>query len=599
MTRLHEIVALLTLILVAHSPLATAADEPKFDVAGAWVFQTDIAGRKGNAQFVFKQEGNRLSGKYQGQNGETDITGAVDGSNIQFSVPTFGGKAVYKGTIKDADHMQGDANLIVSQGTWTAKRGSGTPPPTRPSTSASAGEAERRVKEFVGLLDSGSVAEFKKYATENFAPDFLNGVPMERHLDFFLMTHNLTRGVEFHSIQNASPNQVTALAKSKLTGRWLALTVRVEPKPPHRITGLGSNLPKPPADAQPQIKRTDEQIQAEMQTLMQKLADADVFSGTVLLARDGEPIFQGAYGLANKDFNVPNRIDTKFNLGSMNKMFTAVAVAQLVERGKLSFEDPLSKFLPNFPDAEAAKKIKIKHLLSHTAGLGGYFSKPWQDSSRALYRTVDDQMKRAAADERLLFEPGTRHRYSNTGMLVAGKVIEIAAAQDYYDFVRDNVYLPAGMLNTDCYELDKVNPNLAVGYEKQYDENGGSFRNNLFEHVLRGGPQGGGYSTVQDLLKFDRALRSNKLVGAEYVTLLLSSKPELKSPRYGYGFAVDDQMIAGHGGGFIGINSNLDMFLGSGWTAAVMSNYGRGAMIPQQAMRELVRAQLDTAASGE
>ena len=130
-----------------------------------------------------------------------------------------------------------------------------------------------------------------------------------------------------------------------------------------------------------------------------------MFSGTVLLARDGVPIFQGAYGVANKDFNVPNQLDTKFNLGSMNKMLTAVAAAQLVERGKLSFDDPLSKFLPDFPDAESAEKIKIKHLLSHTAGLGGYFSKPWQESSRTLYRTVDDQMKRAAADESCCSSP--------------------------------------------------------------------------------------------------------------------------------------------------------------------------------------------------
>jgi hypothetical protein len=156
------------------------------------------------------------------------------------------------------------------------------------------------------------------------------------------------------------------------------------------------------------------------------------------------------------------------------------------------------------------------------------------------------------------------------------------------------------MPNTDCSELDKVNPNLAVGYEKQYEESGVSFRNNLFEHALRGGPQGGGYSTVEDLLKFDVALRSNKLLGAEYVKLLLSAKPELHSPRYGYGFAIDDaHKIAGHGGGFVGINSNLDMFLDSGWTAVVMSNYGRGAMIPEQAMRELVQsASVDAPAGG-
>ncbi len=463
--------------------------------------------------------------------------------------------------------------------------------PAAPAKSPAAGDAaERRVKEIAILLDAGSSAEFKKYAAENFSPRFLN-VPMERHLDFFLAMHDQTRGVELHSIDSARPNQATALFKSKLTGRWVSLDVRVEADAPHRIAGLGL-VPNPPAGA-PSTRRSDDEIRQELQTLMQKLADADLFSGAVLLARDGVPIFQGAYGMANKDFNAPNQIDTKFNLGSMNKMFTAVAIAQLVERGKFSFDDPLSKFLPDFPDPASAEKIKIKHLLTHTAGLGGFFSKPWQDSSRALYRTVDDQMKRAAADERLLFEPGTRHRYSNTGMLVAGKVIEVASGQDYYEYVRDNIYTPAGMSNTDCYELDKVNPNLAVGYEKHYGEDGISFRNNLFEHVMRGGPQGGGYSTVEDLLKFDVALRSNKLVGAESVKLLLSAKPELKSPRYGYGFAIDDEeKIAGHGGGFIGINSNLDMFLGSGWTAAVMSNYGRGAMIPQQAMRELVLADL-------
>jgi CubicO group peptidase (beta-lactamase class C family) len=594
MTRLLQIVMFLAFVLVGHHGLADD-DDTKFDATGVWDFQTDIAGRKGTLQFVFKQEGNKFVGKLNGQSGETDISGTVVGDKIEFQVPTFGGKAAYQGTIGDRDHMKGDATVVVSKGTWTAKRGLDKPA-TSPPALAPAGEAGRRVKEFARLLDAGSVVEFKKYAAENFAPSFLNGVPMERHLDFFLATHDMTRGVELHSIANARPNQLTALFKSNLTGRWLTFEVRVEPESPHRVAGLGSRPSNPPAGTQSATKRSDDEIRHEMQSLMKKLADADVFSGTVLLARDGVPIFQGAYGTANKDFNVPNQIGTKFNLGSMNKMFTAVAAAQLVERGKLSFDDPLSKFLPDFPDRASAEKIKIKHLLTHTAGLGGFFSKPWQESSRALYRTVDDNMKRAAADEKLLFEPGTRHRYSNTGMLVVGKVIEIASGQDYYDYVRENITGPAGMLNTDCYELDKVNPNLAVGYEKHYDENGISFRNNLFDHVLRGAPMGGGYSTAEDLLRFDIALRSNKLVGAQYVKLLLSSKPELNSPTYGYGFAIDErQKIAGHGGGFIGINSNLDMFLGTGWTAVVMSNYGRGAMIPQQAMRELVRSERDAA----
>ena len=115
--------------------------------------------------------------------------------------------------------------------------------------------------------------------------------------------------------------------------------------------------------------------------------------------------------------------------------------------------------------------------------------------------------------------------------------------------------------------------------------------------MMRGGPQGGGYSTVEDLLKFDIALRSNKLVGAEYVKILLSAKPELKSPQYGYGFQItnrDGVLLVGHSGGFPGISSNLDMFLGTGWTAVVMSNYGRGSSPVQEKMRELVLPTIDT-----
>jgi len=457
--------------------------------------------------------------------------------------------------------------------------------------------AERRAKEFAKLIDSGNRAELQKYAKENFAPAFLN-IPMEQHLNFISSVHDFTRGVEFHSVQDSKPNEATILLKAKLTGEWLALGVRTEPEAPHRIAGIGMRQPKPPASAQPSKRLTDAQMAQELKALTDKLAGADIFSGAVLLAKDGVPIFKGAYGMANKDFNAPNRSDTKFNLGSMNKMFTAVAIAQLVERGKLSFDDPLSKFLPDFPDKASAEKIRIKHLLTHTAGLGGYFSRQWNESSRASYRTVDDMMKRAAADEKLLFEPGARWQYSNTGMLVLGKVIEIVTGQSYYDYVRENITKPAGMVNTDCYELDKVNSNLAVGYDKQFTDNGVSFANNVFAHVLRGGPHGGGYSTVEDLLKFDVALRSNHLVGAEYVRLLLSAKPELNSPGYGYGFQVSsDPHIAGHGGGFLGISSNLDMFLGTGWTAIVMSNYGRGSQPVQQKMRELIRSDREARAS--
>ena len=457
--------------------------------------------------------------------------------------------------------------------------------------------AERRVKELVEFINSGHRATYQKYVSENFAPNFAR-IPMEQHLGFMSELHDATRGVEFHGIQDSQPNEATARLKTKLTGSWMAILVRVEAEAPHRIAGIGTRPPKPLPNAAPPKVLSKEQMARELETFMKKLADADVFSGAVLLAKDGVPVFKGAYGMANKDFNVANRIDTKFNLGSMNKMFTAVAIAQLVERGKLSFDDPLSKFLPEFPNKEDAEKIKIKHLLTHTAGLGGYFSPKWQQASRAEYRTVDDMMKRVAEDEKKIqFEPGSRWQYSNSGMLVLGKVIEVASGQNYFDYVRENIAKPAGMTNTDCYELDKVNPNLAIGYQKEFSDKGVSFSNNIFMHVMRGGPQGGGYSTVEDLLKFDVALRSNILVGAEYVKMLLSAKPELKSMQYGYGFQIssrDGVVVVGHSGGFPGISSNLDMFLGTGWTAIVMSNYGGSSRQPLEKMREMILPAIDT-----
>jgi CubicO group peptidase (beta-lactamase class C family) len=456
--------------------------------------------------------------------------------------------------------------------------------------------AERRARELIQFINTGDRVAYRKYISENFGGEPAR-LPLEQHLESFSDLRDFTRGMDFHGLLDAKPNEVTARLQTKLTGRWLELLVRVEAETPHRITSFSYRRGKPPAGAAPAKALGKEEMARELEAYIKKLADADVFSGAVLLAKDGVPVFKGAYGLANKDFNAPNRVDTKFNLGSMNKMFTAVAIAQLAERGKLSLEDPLAKFVPDFPNPEDAARIKLKHLLTHTAGLGGYFSPRWDAASRALYRTVDAMMKRVAEDEKKVqFEPGTRWQYSNTGMLVLGKVIEVASGRNYYDYVRDHIAKPAGMTNTDCYELDQVNANLAVGYQKEYSDAGVSFTNNIFMHVMRGGPQGGGYSTVEDLLKFDLALRSNKLVGAEYVKLLLSAKPDLKSPDYGYGFQVrqrDGVTIAGHSGGFPGIGSNLDMFLGTGWTAVVMSNYGSGSAPVEEKLRELVLPTLD------
>ena len=198
-------------------------------------------------------------------------------------------------------------------------------------------------------------------------------------------------------------------------------------------------------------------------------------------------------------------------------------------------------------------------------------------------------------EETLAFEPGTQWAYSNTGMLVAGAIVEKASGSDYYAYVREHITGPAGMANTDCYELDRANRKIAVGYDKEVGADGAvTWHNNLFLHVVRGGPAGGGYSTVEDLFRFDQALRGEKLVKRESLDQLWRAYPELADESYGLGFFVERSpvgAIVGHSGGFNGISSVLSMYLDAGWTIAVMSNLGGGAAtVAEGKARELIAA---------
>ncbi len=326
----------------------------------------------------------------------------------------------------------------------------------------------------------------------------------------------------------------------------------------------------------------------ELRAFVERMAAADAFSGSVLLAQDGQVLFETAVGLAHKSYDVPNRVDTKFNLGSMNKMFTAVAIGQLVEAGRLAYEDPLSKHLDSsWLAPELLEKIQIRHLLCHTSGLGSYFNDEFMNSSRERFRIIDDY-KPLVVNETLAFTPGTSERYSNTGYLLLGAVIEKVTGGSYFDYVRAHIYAPAGMIDSDSYEMDKVVPNLALGYTPEPD---GSYTNNLYQHVIKGGPAGGGFSTVHDLLRFDQALRAGRLVSMQTAGLHWSPKPELGAPKYGYGFAIEGRpgdTIVGHDGGFPGISAHLGMHLDTGWTVVVLSNYGQAAMVIVDKIEELL-----------
>jgi CubicO group peptidase (beta-lactamase class C family) len=337
------------------------------------------------------------------------------------------------------------------------------------------------------------------------------------------------------------------------------------------------------ANVWPETKMSEPAALREIRGRLDRSAAEDRFSGVAMIAKGNKVIFQKAYGMAEKVFDVPNRIDTKFNLGSMNKMFTATAIAQLVEAGKLSFDATLADVLPEYPNRDAAAKIKIRNLLTHTSGLGDFFDNPEFRPYRQNFQSPKDYF-RLFASKPLMFEPGTRFSYSNAGFVVLGAVIEKVSGQSYFDYIREHIYKPAGMTDSDSYELTEVVPNLAIGYGRFEDDPMGidPRRSNIAFLPWKGSPAGGGYSTAPDLLKFVQAFRSGKLVSPGMRDMLISSKTKMAGAHrggdYGFGFVIEElsgKKVVGHGGGGAnsGIDSNLKFLLDGGYTVIVMSNY--------------------------
>jgi D-alanyl-D-alanine carboxypeptidase len=399
-----------------------------------------------------------------------------------------------------------------------------------------------------------------------------------RSVDDEMNFRQRTGGFEFKKAEESTPTRFTGLVKERDSDQYARFEIEVAADEPHAITKMGLRaIPRPSDVPLPRMSETD--ALAALRTQVAKDAAADKFSGTVLVAKDGKPVFVEAYGLADREKKIPNTLDTRFRIGSMNKMFTAVCVLQLVQAGKINLTDPLGKYLPDYPNKDVASKVTIHQLLTHTGGTGDFFG-PEFDKHRLELRTLEDYItlygKRAPE-----FEPGSRWEYSNYGFLLLGVVVEKVSGQNYYDYVRDHVYKPAGMTSTGSDPEDQVVQLRSVGYTKDDGPGPGAAANSQWHPntdtlPYRGTSAGGGYSTVGDLLRFANALEGHKLLDAHYTELLTTGKVDTPAgDKYAYGFG--EQMRGavrcfGHGGGAPGMNGNLDICPQSGYTVAVLAN---------------------------
>jgi D-alanyl-D-alanine carboxypeptidase len=316
----------------------------------------------------------------------------------------------------------------------------------------------------------------------------------------------------------------------------------------------------------------DSAFVAELRAHLESSTQAGQFSGAVLVARDGKTLFEGAYGLADRERGVPNTLLTRFRVGSMNKMLTAVATLQLVQAGTLRLDAPLGTYLTDYPNAEVASKVTPHHLLTHTGGTGDIFG-PQFAAQRTELRTTADYL-RLYGSRGLQFEPGAKHVYSNYGFLLLGAVIERLGGTSYYDHVAARVLVPAGMAATGSAPEDSLVTGRAVGYMRQPS---GDLVSNAPTLPWRGTSAGGGYSTVGDLARFAVALREHRLLDAPHTTLLLSGKVQVGTAfQYAYGFidrVVRGRRFVGHGGGARGMNGDLAFEPNGGYVIVVLSNF--------------------------
>jgi CubicO group peptidase (beta-lactamase class C family) len=440
------------------------------------------------------------------------------------------------------------------------------------------GPTGARIKSLIEVLNAGDAARIKRFLDQECDPRFRDAMPVRDHISTVLGFRRDTGGVDFNSVRTYTPERPGAtvvIVRDRLLGAWWGLTFRFGDAPRYLVSGLGINSARPPAGIIETALAEREAVE-EIRALMSRLKAKDWFSGTLLVAKGDKVLLTDFAGEANKGDHAPVNIDTKFNLGSMNKMFTAVAAARLVEAGKLGFDEPIGKWIDEtWLPKEVTDKITVRQLITHTSGLGSYFNEIYMKSSRALFLKLDDY-KPLIKDDRPAFPPGTRFQYSNTGMFLLGVVIEKVTGEDYFEHIREAVYAPAGMTNSDCYEMDYPVENLAIGYSPDF-ASPYKWQNNLYKHVIKGGPAGGGFSTVKDLHRFALALLAGKLISPPTREMMWT---DFKGANYGYGFTVVQSpagKAVGHSGGFDGINSQLDIYVDSGYIVAVMSNYDNGA----------------------
>jgi len=403
-------------------------------------------------------------------------------------------------------------------------------------------------------------------------------------------------GVDFVDARTQGPpGMLVVTIKGRRTGQLAALVLLPDPEQPGTLAMADMVAVDDPSlyAAWPKTGVSQAQIVQLAGAALDQLARTADFSGCLSISDGAAVVFDECRGLADRTFGVKNDRQTKFHIGSMNKMFTAVAIAQLVEAGKLRWDTTLAEVMPEYPDQAAAAKITMWQLLHHTAGLGDIFV-PEFFQNREKFVNPGDYLD-LIARQPVSFEPGKDWNYSNAGYVLLGRVVENVSGESYFEYIRRHIFVPAGMTASGWDSQEDITEKLATGYFKE-GVFATAWKANWMTLPFKGSPAGGGYSTNGDLLKFTSALRGGKLVGTAILQKMFEDGVPMGPGKYAAGFGdrpSHGRQIRGHAGGAAGMSANLAMVWETGAAVAVTSNQGDTptAMLLSERIADLLAAQ--------
>ncbi|MDX1604417.1 MAG: serine hydrolase domain-containing protein, partial [Salinimicrobium sediminis] len=239
----------------------------------------------------------------------------------------------------------------------------------------------------------------------------------------------------------------------------------------------------------------------QIKDLLNKYHEYGQFNGSALVSDDGELVFSDGFGMANMEYDIPNKPETKHRLGSITKQFTAALILQLVEEGKLELDKPISTYLPNYK-GPAANVVTLHHLLTHSSGIPSYTSFPGFFEEQSRDPSSPAEFVKVFADSTLQFTPGEKFAYNNSGYFLLGHIIEEVTGKSYEQVLQEKILEPLDMDDTGYDHHATILKNRAAGYEK----NGNEYVNAPYLDMSLPYAAGSMYSTVEDLYKWDRAL---------------------------------------------------------------------------------------------